>query len=279
MSIDLHLHSTFSDGSHTPTEVVKMAKEIGLEAIALTDHDTVSGLPEFIKAGKEFGVETVCGAEISVSVDDRDVHLVCLYPDYENANLLQLLEDMAKARRKRNEAVIRKLADAGYNITMEDFEEYGDRTIARGQIAKVLCERHFPDMSPKDCVHTYLDKGQVGYVKKVTPDPQFVIDTVHGAGGKVFVAHLNQIHPGNIDHTLEIFGTLAEYGVDGLETLYCEFDDNWREITEKLARDYNLLRSGGSDFHGDVKPGLFMGKGYGDLAVPYSFLEKIKESL
>ena len=277
--IDLHMHSTASDGSLTPSEVARKCKEIGLEAAALTDHDTIDGIEEFMRTGAEIGLDVIRGMETSVSVDACDVHLVCLFYDPDNSVLQSELVDMKNSRAERNFAVIDKLRGLGYDISREDFKDLGGRAIARGHIAQVLKKRHFPDMTPKEIVHTYLDKGQIGYVRRRTPDPGKFTEIIHGAGGLVFVAHLNQIDPKDPSHGIAIFEDLVDMGVDGLETRYCEYNDFWRESTEALAVKYGLLRSGGSDFHGAIKPGLNLGTGYGDLEVPYSFLEAMREKL
>ncbi|MEA5002866.1 MAG: PHP domain-containing protein [Christensenella sp.] len=278
-TIDLHLHSMASDGSFSPTEIVGMAKEIGLSAIALTDHDTIEGLDAFMKAGRELGVETIRGIETSVSVDDCDVHLVCLYFDPKYPEMVTQLTKMAHSRRERNIAMIDKLSKNGFCISQEDFKEYGDRAIARGHIAKVLVQKHFNEALPKDIVRDYLSKGKPGYVKRETPDPAVFIRQIHAAGGLAFVAHLHQIDRDDPKHCISIFEQLVEMGVDGLETQHGEYDVFWKKTTKDLADRYGLLESGGSDFHGEIKPGLCMGKGYGDMAVPYSFLEKIKQKL
>ena len=278
-TIDLHAHSTASDGSYSPTELAEHAKEIGLSAIALTDHDTVDGLEEFMAAGKNLHLETIRGMETTVSVDDCDVHLVCLFFDPDYPALKTALQDLAASRDERNVNMVKALEKAGFPISMQDVKQYGDGAISRGHIAKALIHSKYHDLTPKELIKRYLSKGTVGYVKRRTPDPSEFIRIIHEAGGLVFVAHLHQIDPENPGHCIDICKRLLADGADGLETLYCEYDDFWREQTEAIAREYGVLRSGGSDFHGIFKPGLALGSGYGDLAVPDSFLEQIKKRL
>ena len=277
--IDLHMHSTASDGSLTPAEVARKCKEIGLEAAALTDHDTIDGIEEFMRTGQEISLDVIRGMETSVRVDDCDVHLVCLFYDPADSVLQTELVDMKNSRAERNFDMIDKLHSLGYEISRDDFRDLGGRAIARGHIAQVLRKRHYPDMTPKEIVHTYLDKGQIGYVARRTPDPARFTEIIHGARGLVFVAHLNQIDPKDPSHGIEVFEKLVRMNVDGLETRYSEYDDFWREATESLAVKHGLLRSGGSDFHGAIKPGLFLGTGYGDLEVPRRFLDAMREEL
>ncbi len=276
--IDLHTHSTASDGTVSPTQLAHMAADVNLKAIALTDHDTVGGLEEFMAATAELSIEGIPGMETTIVVDDCDLHLICLYIDPGHPEMAKSIRSLAQSRTDRNAEMIKRLADIGIDISLEDFSQYGDRAISRGHVAKLLVERGHAK-TPKQAITEYLVKGSPGYVRRVTPDPAKFIRTVHNSGGLCFVAHLHQIDPQSPQHCIDICHRMIDLGADGLETLYCEYDKSWREITEKIARDRGVLRSGGSDFHGDIKPGLELKVGYGELEVPYEFLSEIKRKL
>lgn len=274
-TVDLHTHSTASDGTLSPRELIRYAKEKGLSAVALTDHDTADGLEEAAAAGRETGVEVIPGIEITTIVDGCDVHLIGLYLDLYQPDMARLLAEMARCRRERNHRIVARLAAAGVEIGEEDFRELGDRAVTRGHIGAVLIRRGYA-ATLREAIDRYMAKGRPGYVLRETPAPKTCIDAVHRAGGLAFVAHTNQIDREDPAHSLAVCRRMLEAGADGLETKYCEYDAFWEEQTEAVAREYGCLRSGGSDFHGAIKKGLDLGTGYGGLAVPYAFLEAIK---
>lgn len=278
-TIDLHAHTTASDGSYTPAKLIDYAKEKGLAAVAVTDHDTLSGLEEAVAEGERLGIRVIPGVELGTRLDDCDVHMTALFINCKNKALIKRLDEMAASRRERNLKMVDRLHDAGFRIDRSDLERLGpDKLIARGHIAQILIARGYAS-DLKDALRRYLSKGGPGYVQKEVLPPKECIRLAHEAGGLIFVAHLHQIDPASPEHSIAVCRRLLEMGADGLETLYCEFDDYWRDITEKLAREYGCLRSGGSDFHGELKKGLDLGCGYGDLAVPYEFLSAMEERL
>ena len=175
--------------------------------------------------------------------------------------------------------MVDKLQQAGFDIDRSDLERLGTgKVLARGHIAQILISRGYAQ-NLKEALRKYLSKGGPGYVQKEVLTPQECIELVHGAGGLIFVAHLHQIDPEDAGHCVDVCCRLIEMGADGLETQYCEFDDRWREVTESIASRYGCLRSGGSDFHGAMKKGLDLAVGYGDLQVPYGFLEAMRKEL
>ncbi len=277
--IDLHAHTTASDGSYTPAELVRYAKEKGLLAVAVTDHDTVSGVAEAVREGGKLGVRVIPGVELSTRLDECDVHMTALFIDYENRELADRLGEMAVCRSERNFRMVDKLKEAGFRIDRSDLEKLGDgKLLARGHIAQILIARGYAG-NLREALDRYLSKGTPGYVQKEVLLPDECMELVHRAGGLIFVAHMHQIDPGNPEHCIDICRRLIEMGADGLETRYCEFDDWWRKAADDIADQYGCLRSGGSDFHGAMKKGLDLASGYGDLAVPYDFLESMEESV
>lgn len=277
--VDLHTHTTASDGSYTPTELVKYAKQKGLSAIAITDHDTVAGVEEASMEGGELGIRVIPGAELSTRVDDCDVHMTSLFINCKNKRLIKRLDDMAASRQERNYKMVDKLHEAGFQIERRDLDALGEgKILARGHIAQILIARGYAT-ELKEALRKYLSKGTPGYVQKEVLSPEECIQLVHDAGGLIFVAHLHQIDPQDPEHCKDVARRLIRMGADGLETQYCEFDDEWRQATEQIAQECGCLRSGGSDFHGAMKKGLDLACGYGDLQVPYTFLEAMDAEL
>lgn len=275
--VDLHAHTTASDGSYTPAELVRYAKKKGLGAIAVTDHDTVAGVAEAAAEGEKLGIRVIPGAELSTRVDDCDVHLVSLFINCKNKELIKRLNDMAICRNERNYKMVDKLHDAGFQIDRRDLDALGKgKILARGHIAQILIARGYAT-DLKEALRKYLSKGTPGYVQKEVLSPEECIRLVHDAGGLIFVAHLHQIDPQDPEHCIDVAKRLIRMGADGLETEYCEFDDAWRKATEQIVKECGCLRSGGSDFHGEMKKGLDLACGYGDLKVPYTFLEAMDD--
>lgn len=277
--VDLHAHTTASDGSYTPTELVRYAKKKGLSAIAITDHDTIAGVEEASIEGRKLGIRVIPGAELSTRMDDCDVHMTSLFVNCKNEQLIKRLDDMAASRQERNYKMVDKLHEAGFRIDRSDLDALGEgKILARGHIAQILIARGYAT-ELKEALHKYLSKGTPGYVQKEVLSPEECIQLVHDAGGLIFVAHLHQIDPQDPEHCRDVARRLIRMGADGLETQYCEFDDEWREATEQIAQECGCLRSGGSDFHGTMKKGLDLACGYGNLQVPYAFLEAMDAEL
>ena len=263
----------------TPEELVRYAKKKGLSALAVTDHDTVRGVQRALDEGEKQGIPVIPGVELSTRVDDCDVHLVALFVDCKNEELIRRLDDMAACRHERNYKMVDKLKEAGFDIDRQDLENLGSgKILARGHIAQFLIARGYAT-DLKDALRRYLSKGTVGYVPKEVLPPMECIELAHKAGGLIFVAHIHQNDPQDPWHCIDITRRLIAMGADGLETQYCEYDDFWREKTEEIAREFGCLRSGGSDFHGTMKKGLDLAVGYGDLVVPYEYLEAMEEKL
>lgn len=277
--VDLHAHTTASDGSYTPTELVRYAKKKGLSAIAITDHDTIAGVEEASIEGRKLGIRVIPGAELSTRMDDCDVHMTSLFINCKNEQLIKRLDDMAASRQERNYKMVDKLHEAGFQIDRSDLDALGEgKILARGHIAQILIARGYAT-ELKEALRKYLSKGTPGYVQKEVLSPEECIQLVHDAGGMIFVAHLHQIDPQDPEHCKDVARRLIRMGADGLETQYCEFDDEWRQATEQIAQECGCLRSGGSDFHGVMKKGLDLACGYGDLQVPYIFLEAMDAEL
>ncbi len=274
---DLHSHTTASDGSYTPAELVNYAKKKNLAALAITDHDTVAGLPEAVRCAGEAGQKLIPGVEMTTKLEEREIHLVGLFVDWQDPSFQSKLQAMAETRVQRNEDMVRKLAENGFEISMKDLDRFPSRVLTKAHIAAILLERGY-GTDIRSIVQKYLLKGCVGYVARKTPDPAFCLHTIHEAGGIAIVAHTNQIDRKDRDHSVRLCRQVLDLGADGLETRYSEFDEDWERRTEAIAAEYGCLRSGGSDFHGTYK-NLDLMTGAGNLAVPYEFVERMERFL
>lgn len=274
--IDLHTHSTCSDGTLSPSEVVKLAKEKGLSAIALTDHDTVDGLPEAIEAGKKYGIEVITGIEFSVNTD-TEMHILGLGFNIDCPHIREVLDKMIIEREKRNYIVIEKLAELGMYITIEDIHaEATSPVTGRSQIAKAMMKKGYVS-SLKEAFDEYLYFGRPAFVERHSLTPEEAIELIHKSGGKAFLAHLNQT--GKTDEELyTILSNLKKAGLDGVEGYYTEYTEDMNCRYRKMAEDIGLLLSGGSDFHGTNKDGYEIGIGKGNLKIPYELIQQIKTS-
>lgn len=275
---DLHAHTIASDGSFTPTELIRYAKEKELGAIAVTDHDTIDGLEEAIACGNAIGQKVIPGVEMTTKLEGCEIHIVGLFVDYTKRSFVERVKEIAKSRDQRNYDMIHKLQDNGFHISMSDLKRYEGNILTKAHIGAILIERGY-GTELREVVNKYLAKGCVGYVERVTPEPEECLSLIHEAGGLAFVAHTNQIDRKDRDHSVEICKQILRMGADGLETRYCEFDEDWVKRTETLAETYQCLRSGGSDFHGTYKKNLDLKTGYGDLKVPYEYVRQMEQRL
>lgn len=272
--IDLHTHSTCSDGTLSPSEVVKLAKEKGLSAIALTDHDTIDGLTEAIEAGKKYGVQVITGIEFSVNTD-TEMHMLGLGFNIDCPHIREVLDKMIIEREKRNYIVIEKLAELGMYITIEDIlAEATSPVTGRSQIAKAMMKKGYVS-SLKEAFDEYLYFGRPVFVERRSISPEKAIELIHKSGGKAFLAHLNQT--GKTDEELyNILSNLKKAGLDGIEGYYTEYTEEMSIRYRKMADDLGLILSGGSDFHGENKAGYELGSGKGNLRIPYELIENLR---
>ncbi|MGM0445171.1 MAG: PHP domain-containing protein [Bacillota bacterium] len=269
MFVDLHLHTTYSDGSFSPEELILEAKKLNYSAIAVTDHDTVAGLNQVIQFGKKHGIETVPGIEFNTSYKNCDVHILGYYMNKKSKKLLKQLKKIKDERRERIEKMIRLLdKQFGFKITMKEIKDIcSNNILGRGHIARLLSEKNYVD-SWGEVFNKYIGKGKPGYVdrKKITPFE--AIDIINEANGIPVIAH-----PGLI-HNQQIIDQLINYGVSGIEVFYTEHNNKMTEEYLKMARKNELLITGGSDCHGPKnKEGIKLGK----IKLDYCYLEELKK--
>ncbi|MBD1371244.1 PHP domain-containing protein [Hazenella sp. IB182357] len=247
--VDLHTHTTASDGILTPEKVVRRAASKGLLAIAITDHDTVSGIEEAQKTGDEVGVEILPGVELSTLWKGTEVHILGYGIDFHNTEFKRLLEKQRNVRKIRNEMMIARLNDLGIPITLAEVNarkrpEMKDLNVGRPHIAEVLMERGVVS-SVTEAFERFLGKDGMAYVTPKRISPLDAISLVHQFGGAAVLAH-----PGLYDQD-EIIPILAEQQLDGMEVDYPEHNEKKRTHYRQLAEKYQLLQTAGSDFHGE----------------------------
>ena len=271
-AMDLHTHTTASDGTLTPREVVALAKELGLGAVAITDHDTVSGLAEALAAGEETGMRVVPGVELSSQLEQREIHIVGLGIHRESPALLALLAERREARVRRNRQLLERLAELGMVIPPEEVRS-GSGLLTRTHVAEALA-RHGYAESTVDALQRYLIPGRPAWIAKKSPTPGECAAVIHEAGGKAFLAHLDRIDQRDPERGKRLAREALRMGLDGLEARYTTYTPAWEETADRMAAELGLLRSGGSDFHGARKPNR-LGSGLGGLWVPEAWLREI----
>lgn len=274
--VDLHVHSTASDGSATPAEIIGLADAKGLAGVALADHDTVSGLPEFLEAAKGHpSLRAVPGVEISTNHYTKEIHFVGLFIDPGNEILNALLKRMRADRDSRNSMLVEKLTASGYPITMDEIMEVASgESVGRPHIARVLVSKGY-FKSPQAVFEKCLRRGCAAYAPRSLPSPQEAIDAIHAAGGLAIWAHPVYRQPSERSYVKRSLRRLVPLGLDGIETYYSLFSPAQREMLLELAGEFKILRSGGSDFHGLNQPGIELGSGCGDLHVPEEALDAL----
>ena len=275
---DLHLHSYYSDGTQSPEYLVIKAKELGISPIALTDHNTVKGIEEFMTAAKNFEVEAISGIEFSVDYNGKELHLIglCVKEKYF-AEIEELMDEYLRIREQSNRGMVDALRADGYLIDYDEImRKSGNGYINRAHIAAELVEKGYSP-SVRDAFKTFLNKEGPYFRPRKFPNVFEMIEYIEKIGAVSILAHpfLQFDEDG-----LRAFLTEAKkHGLCGIETVYTEYDEKTTALARKMAAEFALLESGGSDFHGSTKPDVAFGVGFGNLRVPASFADKIKERM
>lgn len=272
--IDMHTHSTASDGTYTPTELMRAAKEAGLSAIALTDHDTFEGLPEARGEAARQGIELVPGCELSLDFAGLPTHMLALFVDERPGALVSELTRIREARARRNAVMLAKLREVGVHLEHDDVAARAAGVVGRPHIAQAMLAQGAV-RSFEEAFQRFLGKDGLAYVPKEKLTPAEAIRAVHADGGLAVLAHPYLLT--QQAHRLEALLTeLKGQGLDGVEVYYTEHSDQYTALVARLAEKLSLLASGGSDFHGAVKPGVRLGRGRGGLFVNGQLLEAMK---
>lgn len=273
--VDLHTHSTYSDGTLTPRELVQLAAEKGLVAVALTDHDCIDGIPEAMAAGKEFGIEVIPGVEFSVG----SIHLLAYFPNGGLEQLADVFELYLQNRRTRAMKMVSVLTSLGMPMTYDEVVEEagGERFLGRVHFARVMLKKGYVS-SIKQAFHDWIADGKPGYVRKEGLSLKALIGKINACGGVPVLAHPCQLAMswGKKERFVE---RLVGYGLKGIETYYSEHGKADVRNALQWARKWNLAVTGGSDFHGANKPDIALGKGRGNLTVPYECVGDLKRTV
>ncbi len=271
---DLHTHSRFSDGTLTPDELVRAAKDKGISAIALTDHNTVSGLEEFIKSSLEHGIVGVPGVEFSTEYKSYELHIIGLFVKQESfKKITDFIGDFKKKKDDSNRALIAALKNAGYNIDYESILKHTpDGYVNRAHIAKELVVRGY--VPSVEVAFSSLLNEKCGFYKPPRRNGATeTIEFIKSISAVSVLAHpLLQLSEAELDEFLSL---AVPRGLCAIETQYVEYTPKQRELSRALAQRHGILQSGGSDFHGDIKPQRLLGTGHGDLCIPFSFYEEL----
>jgi predicted metal-dependent phosphoesterase TrpH len=273
--IDLHTHTTASDGSMTPADLVRYAYNKGLAAVAVTDHDTVDGIGQAIEEGDRLGIEVIAGVEISVDFSS-EVHLLGYFLNGHCEPILRTLKDLRERRETRNPRIVNKLNELGFDITMEEVSSKAEGgNVGRPHIARVMIEKGYVN-NMDEAFEKYLGSGRPAYFKKDKLLPKEGIAEIIRSGGIPVLAHpfFIGLPYGQLDQLVK---ELTGYGLKGIEAYYSLHTEEQTSSLLQIAQKYGLLVTGGSDFHGSFKPDIEIGTGTGTLKVPYSLLAELKQ--
>jgi len=266
---DLHLHTNKSDGLLTPGQLLFQASKRKLAAVAITDHDTIEGVPEGIYAGTKFKIEVVPGIEFNTNVDMGELHILGYFIDCNNESLLKLTETIKNARFNRAKSIVQKLKRMGLSISFEDVlsQVKGDASLGRPHIARTLVKIGYVS-SIQEAFKKYIGSNCPAYVERFKLEPEKAIETIKESGGVPVLAH-----PGILSNKKYIFKCIKA-GIQGIEVYHSKHTTGKTIEFENIARMYKLIPTGGSDCHGDpdCKGELLLGQ----VTVPYSSVEKLK---
>ena len=273
--IDLHLHTTASDGVRSPSEIVNYAKTKGLQAIAVTDHDTIEGLEEAVTEGQRIGFEVIPGIEISAEHSPGSMHLLGYYLDIHHPLLNERLAYLQKARAERNPKIVENLNRLGVKITYDEVvKASGGGQVGRPHFAQVLLDKGYV-RTFQEAFDRFLKKGASAYVDKVRFRPAEAIHFIREAGGVAVVAHPNTLGVNGSKAFEVLLLQLIREGLEGIEVHYPEHSPAETAQYKFLAEKHGLVITGGTDYHGIEGTDLDIGVGRGDMKLPYSILENL----
>jgi 3',5'-nucleoside bisphosphate phosphatase len=274
--VDLHLHTTASDGTRSPSEIVNYAKSKGLQAIAITDHDTIEGLTEAMAEGERIGFEVIPGIEISAEHTPGSMHLLGYFLDIHHPLLKERLEYLQKARAERNPKIVENLNRLGVKMTYDEVvKASGGGQVGRPHFAQVLLEKGYV-RSFQEAFDRFLKNGASAYVDKFRFTSAEAIHFIGAAGGVAVVAHPNTLGNNNSRALEAILLQLVREGLRGIEVFYPEHSPVETAQYKFLAEKHGLLMTGGTDYHGIEGNELEIGVGRGDMKLPYTIIENLK---
>jgi 3',5'-nucleoside bisphosphate phosphatase len=266
MPADLHIHTNYSDGIYTPEEIVRKAKEAGLTTIAITDHDTVDGIERAIIEGEKLGIRVIPGIELTTDLKDTEIHILGYFIDYKAQWFLKLLKKMRDDRENRVKKIAKKLKDIGISIDADEILKQSDgRSVGRPHVARALLKKGIVS-SIQEAFNKYLDSNSPAYVPHFKLSPAEAIQTIIKAEGVPVFAH-----PA-VSACDEIIPELVKAGLAGIEIYYSKHSDFQIKHYLKIAEQYNLLVTGGSDFHGTMR----VKEKIGGASVPDEHIDKLE---
>ncbi|MEI6856920.1 PHP domain-containing protein [Psychrilyobacter sp.] len=275
--IDLHMHSTFSDGTLTPTQLVELAKNNNIEVMAITDHDNVDGLKEGRLEAEKVGITFVNGIEVSANFLSKDIHILGYLLNLEDEAFLGWLKNLQEKRHDRTLEMLKKLSKLGIEISLAEVEgEVLGNVIGRPHIAKMIIKKGFA-ATMNEVFDRYLGDGKPAYVPKVGVDMVEVVKKLKANGAVVILAHPHLISHSD-DTVVNIIDKLVKNGLDGLELYYPNIDIKKRKKLLKKAKKKEFILTGGSDFHGLHRAGIDLGTGEISIEVFQKMVE-IKEKM
>ena len=273
--IDLHTHSTFSDGTYSPQELINLAYKNNIKAIAITDHDTIDGISYAIPEAEKFNIELINGIEISADYKGIEIHILGYFLDIKNTKLLNLLKDLEKTRNKRNQDLINKLNEIGVNISLDYVKSLSPLgLVTRAHFGKAIAEKGYTK-NIKEAFNIYLGKGKPAYIKRTLIPYDQAIKIILESNGIPVLAHPMIYKLSNNDLDIAI-RELKHAGLKGIE---CYYPSNTLKQTNTLlsmCKKYNMKITGGSDFHGDNRPDVSLGNIFLGKQIDYKILEDLK---
>ena len=273
--IDLHVHSNASDGTLSPASVVELAAQKGLSAIALTDHDTIEGIPEALEAAKSLPLEVIPGIELSCVYLGEEIHILGLYVDLADKNFITETDTLKDIRMKRNTEMIRRFQNAGIDITLSEVQAGNpDTVITRAHFARVLLEKGYV-INMDQAFKKYLSYSGPYCPRKEKITPEHAMKMLRDCKASPVLAHPYQYQLGD-KKTEELVSYLKDMGLHGLEVYHSSNNQYESGKLKKLAKKYQLFPTGGSDFHGTNKPDIDLGSGRGGLRISALLLDDIK---
>ncbi len=282
MAVDLHTHTNFSDGTLTPQELIQKAEDYKLTAIAITDHDEIGANKIAQDYVRNLNVEFVPGVEFSIDIElpgTAHLHLLGLFLNLENDELTSTLDELRNARQGRAYSIIQKLQDYGIDVKKDELDIIvGQGSAGRPHLAKLLMDKKVVS-SVWEAFNKFLSKGRPGYVAKKKLKLQTAIDLIHKAKGLAILAHPVSLKQKTYKDTEAFLKELKSIGLDGVEAYYASHTRNFTNYLLNAAQRSNLLISGGSDFHGSIKPDTELGIGRGNLNVPNQVFLDLKAAL
>lgn len=274
--IDLHTHTNESDGTHSPEQLIREAARADLEALAITDHDTLAGWATAVEPARAAGLELICGIELSTKLRGRSVHLLGYFLERPpSPEFQEWLRAMQESRRDRNVRLAARLRSMGIDVSLEEAQAKGRGMTGRPHFARVMVEKGYV-ADERQAFDEFLDESAPAYVPRIEPSLEEGIERIRAGGGLAVLPHPVRLSAGPIE---DLLPGMCGMGLDGLEVFHSDHTPEQASHYLDLARKHGLVPTGGSDFHGDLKPGLRLGTGYdGALEVPRWVLEELREA-